>query len=144
MAVSQKNKRQTLNFSRWIRKNYAVFSSLGKVVKICRLSVDICENALLKAFRSGKKAILASLFSFSEEMEEFAFEDLLTTENLMLAVHPTITQTAITRDISRSGIGSRFSCHLFSFEFLKQLFADGQRHKTERLTLNSAFGYCCI
>jgi len=35
-------------FSRWSRKNYAIFSSLKKVVNIGRLSVDICRTSLLK------------------------------------------------------------------------------------------------
>lgn len=35
-------------FSRWSRKNYAVFASLGKHVKIGVLKVDICQKALLK------------------------------------------------------------------------------------------------
>jgi hypothetical protein len=35
-------------FSRWSRKSYAIFTSLGKDVKISRLSVDMCGKSLLK------------------------------------------------------------------------------------------------
>ncbi|MDW7693758.1 hypothetical protein R9C00_03290 [Flammeovirgaceae bacterium SG7u.111] len=36
---------QTLVFSRWSRKSYAVFASLGKSIKIGKLSVEICRQA---------------------------------------------------------------------------------------------------
>jgi len=35
-------------FSKWSRKNYAVFSGLKKVIHIARLSVDICRVLLMK------------------------------------------------------------------------------------------------
>ena len=35
-------------FSKWSRKNYAIFSSLKKMIKIGRLSIEICDKALLK------------------------------------------------------------------------------------------------
>lgn len=37
-----------LYFSRWSRKSYAIFISLGREVKISRLSVDMCGKSLLK------------------------------------------------------------------------------------------------
>lgn len=45
----------TIYFSRWSRKSYAIFSGLGKYIKISRLSVDICGKAVLKL---NKHAIL--------------------------------------------------------------------------------------
>lgn len=41
-------KNNTLVFSKWSRKNYAIFASLSKVVKIARVSVDICISSLTK------------------------------------------------------------------------------------------------
>ena len=35
-------------FSQWSRKSYAVFASLGKVIKIARVSGDISDKALIK------------------------------------------------------------------------------------------------
>jgi len=35
-------------FSKWSRKKYAIFSSLGKLIKIGVLKADICQKALLK------------------------------------------------------------------------------------------------
>ena len=35
-------------FSQWSRKSYAIFASLHRVVKIARLSIDVCNSALLK------------------------------------------------------------------------------------------------
>jgi hypothetical protein len=39
---------EQLVFSKWSRKNYAVFASLGKQVKIGVLKAYICQKALLK------------------------------------------------------------------------------------------------
>lgn len=41
--------RKLLVFSQWSRKSYAIFASLGKVVKIACVSADICNNALKKS-----------------------------------------------------------------------------------------------
>lgn len=38
----------TIYFSKWSRKSYAIFSGLSKDIKISRLSVDMCGKALLK------------------------------------------------------------------------------------------------
>lgn len=55
-----KNKRivksKGIVFSCWSRKNYAIFASLKRIVKIAFLSVDICikalaKNALMLSFR---------------------------------------------------------------------------------------------
>lgn len=35
-------------FSKWSRKEYAIFASLGKLIKIGVLKADICQKALLK------------------------------------------------------------------------------------------------
>ncbi|WP_020526818.1 hypothetical protein [Flexithrix dorotheae] len=35
-------------FSRWTRKSFAVFASLGKVINIARLAVDICVTSFCK------------------------------------------------------------------------------------------------
>lgn len=40
-------------FSRWSRKGYALFASLGKQVKICFLSLSICRCALELLLRKG-------------------------------------------------------------------------------------------
>ncbi len=36
-------------FSKWSRKEYAIFASLGKLIKIGVLKADICQKALLKS-----------------------------------------------------------------------------------------------
>ena len=41
--------KNSIIFSRWSRKNYAIFASLGKVVKIARLKTDVCILALEKS-----------------------------------------------------------------------------------------------
>ncbi|MBI9065828.1 MAG: hypothetical protein JEZ09_00970 [Salinivirgaceae bacterium] len=48
--MQQKNyiSKKSLTFSKWSRKGYAVFASLGKVVKIGQLNVEICKQAIKK------------------------------------------------------------------------------------------------
>lgn len=36
-------------FSRWTRKNYAIYASLHKVVLIAQLTIDVCKSAILKS-----------------------------------------------------------------------------------------------
>ena len=39
-------------FSQWSRKSYAIFASLGKVIKIAHISADIADRALNKSAQS--------------------------------------------------------------------------------------------
>ena len=75
---------QTLTFSGWSRKGYAILASLNKVVTIARLSIDICETAIKK---SGLTSLLFDIdLLFSENDGE---EDLLEYENeLFLQANP--------------------------------------------------------
>ena len=43
-----------LCFSRWNRKGYAIFASLGRNVRIGRLAIHICEMSLQKSSRKGE------------------------------------------------------------------------------------------
>jgi len=52
-------------FSKWSRKEYAVFASLGKLIKIGVLKADICQKALLKKLVDLKK-----IAKFTENLEE--------------------------------------------------------------------------
>ncbi len=45
------HKDNTIYFSKWSRKSYAIFSGLGKNIKISRLSVDVCLKSILKLNR---------------------------------------------------------------------------------------------
>ena len=56
--------KSALVFSKWTRKSYAIFASLGKLVTIAHLSIDIC-----KSFFTQKKNILSLLTTNSEESE---------------------------------------------------------------------------
>lgn len=55
-------------FSRWSGKNFAIFSSLKKVVHIGRLGVAMCESVEFK--NSGLIKVLQLLFSIAEAEEE--------------------------------------------------------------------------
>lgn len=54
MNYSTKHRKQSLTFKQWSGKNYAIFASLGKEVKIGHVCNDITEKAVLK----GQSAIL--------------------------------------------------------------------------------------
>lgn len=45
----------SLLFTRWTRKSYAIFASLGRVVHIGRLSTDLCDSSLRKSGCSLRK-----------------------------------------------------------------------------------------
>ncbi len=54
-------------FSKWSRKNYTVFSSLGKQVKIGVLKARICQKTLLKG--------LVDIITISKNTEDFEEEE---------------------------------------------------------------------
>jgi hypothetical protein len=59
-------------FSRWNRKGYAVFASLGKKIKIAGLALHICEQALKK---SSLKGVIVTLSRSSDEVTEHKTEE---------------------------------------------------------------------
>jgi hypothetical protein len=70
--MNKRNHRNnTIHFHQWSRKAYAVFMSLGRDVKICRLSVNMCEKSLLKIDNIISQLALPSV----KEMEEEGLED---------------------------------------------------------------------
>ncbi len=82
IKISQKS----LVFSKWSRKNYAIFASLKRVVKIARLSVDICSSSLKK----NASSILVILNNIVEEIkpeeDELEFEPLTIESSAFQAV----------------------------------------------------------
>lgn len=52
-------------FSKWSRKEYAIFASLGKLIKIGVLKADICQKALLKGIVE-----LGKIAEFKEDVDE--------------------------------------------------------------------------
>lgn len=59
-----------LCFSRWNRKGYAIFASLGRNVRIGRLAIHICEMSLQKSSRKGVIVMLAEVFERLERSFE--------------------------------------------------------------------------
>jgi len=60
-------------FSQWSGKNYAVFASLGKVVNIAVLSVDICVQAVKKC-SSVINSLLDTEYIRESVLEEYIDE----------------------------------------------------------------------
>ncbi|MDE7374238.1 MAG: hypothetical protein K2M86_02765 [Odoribacter sp.] len=56
MRHYEAHRRISLYFSRWSRKGYAVFSSLGRQIKIARLALRMYATVLLKS--AGKGVII--------------------------------------------------------------------------------------
>lgn len=66
-----------LRFSRWNRKGFAIFASLGREVRIGTLAIHICEMSLRKSSRKGVIVNLSEVFErlmrvFEEREEEMA------------------------------------------------------------------------
>ena len=59
-----------LCFSRWNRKGYAIFASLGRNIRIGRLAIHICEMSLRKSSRKGVIVELAEVFKRLERSFE--------------------------------------------------------------------------
>ena len=59
-----------LCFSRWNRKGYAIFASLGRNIRIGRLAIHICEMSLRKSSRKGVIVGLAEVFKRLERSFE--------------------------------------------------------------------------
>lgn len=81
--------KKVLIFSRWSRKNYATFASLGKVVNIARVSVSVCNQALRKTsvltglFNTITIAIKNTIGDFEKLRQSLGIPDLLTLFNLL-------------------------------------------------------------
>ncbi len=72
-----------LIFSQWSRKNYAIFASLRKVVKISSLSVDICNSSLRKNISIQSTQDFEALYSGTEKEQE---EKLSLPETILLLI----------------------------------------------------------
>ena len=68
-----------LCFSRWNRKGYAIFASLGRNVRIGRLAIHICEMSLQKSSRKEVFERLERLFEGYVEKVKRAGCELLPT-----------------------------------------------------------------
>ena len=89
---SKQRSREVVVFSGWSRKAYAIFASLKKVVRIARLSIDICLMSLLK---NPSVVQFMDIFNTEkDEPEELEIEqesDLL----LLAAVLPVVSKSDV-------------------------------------------------
>lgn len=78
----------TVVFSKWSRKSYAVFASLKKVVRIACLSIDICQSSLMKVPAAVRLLSMLGISDIENEDTDIneEFDSLL----LSLAVMPAI------------------------------------------------------
>ena len=82
---------KSLVFLRWSRKGYAIFSSLKRVVKIARLSVDTCMASLRKTKSLGSFSTLLGTVFFAEY--EFDWDKLKISELLECVLQETALAT---------------------------------------------------
>lgn len=76
-----------LYFSRWNRKGYAIFASLGQNVRIGRLAIHICEMSLRKSSRKGVIVELAEIFERLEGLFKGYEEKMIRVSRKLLLVH---------------------------------------------------------
>ena len=94
--------RPTLWFKRWSRRADAAFMSLGKVVHIGSLKVDICRMAMLKSGVVGIERMLLQLMGGSTveeldpDMAEWGGEQALVPAIITLQVQPKAIPAAAT------------------------------------------------
>jgi len=88
---------QSVVFTQWSRKSYAVFSSLGKEIQIGHLDVEICEKAIEKksSKRSFKKEWIDTSLSIIDDQDDL----ILLNSDLQLI--STIVETLNSDDSSR-------------------------------------------
>jgi len=88
-------------FSKWSRKEYAVFASLGKLIKIGVLKADICQKALLKKLVELKK--IANLSEdFEEDEPDLNIADYNSLQFLLSSLGLSIFQTINLATIKKS------------------------------------------
>ncbi|MBS2100518.1 hypothetical protein [Carboxylicivirga linearis] len=90
--INQHIKKASVRFSRWIRKSWAVFNSLGREVSIGHLDVPVAGQALKKALRNSY--VIQSEYSFDDldaVDSDTVEENNLMWESLMLFLLPVLT-----------------------------------------------------
>jgi len=88
-------------FSKWSRKEYAVFASLGKLIKIGVLKADICQKALLKKLVDLKK--IANLSEdFEEDESDLNIADYNSLQFMLSSLGLSIFQTTNLATIKKS------------------------------------------
>ena len=91
-------------FSKWSRKKYAIFVSLGKLIKIGVLKADVCQKALLKRLISlGHIAEIKEYFGEDETALNTSADDSFqfTLSWLGLSIFPAFN--LVSNTISKKG-----------------------------------------
>ncbi len=100
MKEALRHRNQPITFRQWSRKNYAIFSSLGKEVNIGHVDIDICN----KAFNKSPK-IDITLNQTTEDLQyKNDDEDVLLSENVNIQ---TISLLSFTTNLDNSSRHSR-------------------------------------
>lgn len=87
MQIANKIQKQNITFSKWSRKGFAVFASLGKVVKIAQLKVEICKQAIKKNINLLDDLFILKKDNFiaqTNEIVEILLQDLFIENNLLI------------------------------------------------------------
>jgi len=74
---------ETVFFTRWSRKGYAVMASLGSYIQISRLSVDICKQTMLKLIGFLFLAFSQLSLDSTEEDEECLLAEIVAESELV-------------------------------------------------------------
>jgi hypothetical protein len=71
--------RKLIVFSQWSRKSFAIFASLGKIIKIGRVSVDISDKSLVK--KTSQTRSINNALCFKKDLIEL-LEELQQSEGI--------------------------------------------------------------
>lgn len=83
-----------LHFSKFSKKGYAIFCSLGNTVHISRLSVDICDKAILKDSDVISEPVTGVNLSSLKESDDDEGESEISF-NLLQQIQPAVINSCI-------------------------------------------------
>ncbi len=114
---TKKNNNQQIHFHRWTRKNYAVFSSLGKQVKICVLAVS-CSILTLNA--SAFTSISAVQKVLEDDGTDEEMQDTIALETALIQAPPKPVVSSLSRVVLSF---DKKDLHEFPLQNFQQLLA---------------------
>lgn len=91
MKISDRAGNKSIHFRQWSREKYAMFASLGKIIKISHISAEISDSSLRK---SVPKAVISNEFSALNPEEAPDSNDLTVTKLQAELLIPIVSQNS--------------------------------------------------
>ncbi|WP_163707285.1 hypothetical protein [Mangrovibacterium lignilyticum] len=100
MNPGKHSARTVFTFHQWKGKGYAVFASLGKLVRIGKLSATVSQNFFAKNMNQPE-AFMSWLSGSGSEEDDEAFRDPLSLEQLALLAGVQLPQIAVAKHLNK-------------------------------------------